>query len=113
MECVFTTVTGDTQLGQTKDGRLRLPRRCNRVQDVISIAIPIERRLIQYTGGNFDEFHVVFRFGLQDKSRRRTSKRSIPDTKFQNYFNGCRPFSARLRLVNCKARVSILSSFIS
>ena len=58
-ERVFAAVSCDTQFRQANNTRPLLTRFVDRIVDVPSITMPIERRLIQDGGGNLDQFHFA------------------------------------------------------
>jgi hypothetical protein len=54
---ILAAVAGDAHLRQAEDRDPRGPRRGDRLQDAVTVAVPIERRLIERRPGDADDVH--------------------------------------------------------
>ena len=57
VKSVLAAIAGDAQLGQAKDARPLGPRRLDRGKNVVAVAGPIHRRLIEHGGGDSNARH--------------------------------------------------------
>ncbi len=82
LESVFAAIAADAQFGQAEDACALKPRGRDGGEDVVAVARPIHRGLVEYGGGDADASHggklsVVKILGCQPFSRRACSPRLI------------------------------------